>query len=209
MSDSIVVARPDRADQLVLLFHGVGAMAAGLAPIGEAIAGEFSNAFVVSVASPFPSDLGQGRQWFSVRGITEENRVQRIAEVMPLFLKTVRGWQSEAAIGIAGTTLLGFSQGAIMALESTQQAVPVSAHVVAIAGRFASGPRVAPQSSRLHLLHGEADSVMPIALSIQAVETLRSLGARATLDRFPGLGHSIDARVVKRVIERIIERVGT
>ena len=34
----------------------------------------------------------------------------------------------------------------------------------------------------------------PSALSIDAVEQLRALGATATLDLFPGLGHGIDGR---------------
>jgi phospholipase/carboxylesterase len=57
---------------------------------------------------------------------------------------------------------IGFSQGAIMALESTQQ--PSHAHsatrVIAIAGRFAQLPRHAPQGVAVHLMHGEQDRVI-------------------------------------------------
>ena len=45
---------------------------------------------------------------------------------------------AETGVGPAKTTLLGFSQGAIMALESTQQPVPLAGRVVAIAGRFSA-----------------------------------------------------------------------
>lgn len=91
--DSIVVARPQNAAQLVLLYHGVGSSAASLVPLGEAIAQACPDAMVASVDGPRPSTLGSGREWFSVVGITEQNRPERIAEAMPLFLDSVTHWQ--------------------------------------------------------------------------------------------------------------------
>ncbi len=89
-----------RAD-LVLLFHGVGASAANLLPLAEWIAQGRPDAFVVSVDAPHPSGLGSGREWFSVLGVTEDNRVPRIAEAMPLFRDTVARWQAESGLGAA------------------------------------------------------------------------------------------------------------
>ncbi len=47
-------------------------------------------AWVVSVRSPDPCDQGSGWQWFSVRGVTENSRPARIAEAMPVFVRSVR-----------------------------------------------------------------------------------------------------------------------
>lgn len=115
---SIVIAGPQQATQLVLLFHGVGSSADNLVPLGGAIAQARPDALVVSVNGPHPSILGSGREWFSVVGITEENRPDRIAKAMPLFRRVVGHWQRASATGPAETVLVGFSQGAIMALES-------------------------------------------------------------------------------------------
>ena len=106
-------------------------------------------------------------------------------------------------IGPEATALIGFSQGAIMALESTQQPEPVAGRVIALAGRFAQVPRIAPPHVVLHLLHGEQDGVMPAVLATDAVAQWRALGGTATLDLFSGLGHGIDARVVRRVAEHL------
>lgn len=43
----------------------------------------------------------------------------------------------------------------------------------------------------------------PVRLSIDALAQLQALGAAATLDRFPGLGHGIDPRVLARIVERL------
>ena len=199
---SIVIARPHQAAQLVLLFHGVGSSAEDLAPVGRAIAQACPEAFVVSVNGPHPSTLGRGREWFSVVGITEQNRPERIANVMPLFLDAVGHWQQASGIGPSGTALVGFSQGAIMSLEATQvEAVPVVARrVVALAGRFAQPLRRAPTGLEFHLVHGEQDGVVPTSSSIEAARALRGLGADVTLDVLPGLGHGIDARALRLAI---------
>lgn len=199
---SILVARPPGAAQLVLLFHGVGSSAAHLVPLGEAIAQARPDAMVVSVQGPHPSTLGSGREWFSVVGITEQNRPERIAAVMPLFRETVAHWQQASGLAPSATVLVGFSQGAILALEATQveaQAVQAG-RVIALAGRFAQPVRRAPTGLRFHLVHGEQDGVVPTGYSVEAARALKVLGGEATLDLLPGLGHGIDARAMQLVI---------
>lgn len=191
------------APQLLLLFHGVGSSAEDLRPLGQALAAQRPQAWVINVRSPDPSDLGQGWQWFSVQGVTESNRAARVAHTMPRFVEAVQAWQRESGVVASDTVLLGFSQGAIMALESTQQPQPLAGRVMAIAGRFAQAPRSAPSSLALHLLHGDQDRVMPPSLADDAARQWRALGGQATLDSFPGLGHGIDARVVRRVVEHL------
>ncbi|MBQ0921511.1 phospholipase, partial [Hydrogenophaga aromaticivorans] len=152
MQDDLIVHQPTvPARQLVLLFHGVGASPEGLLPLGQALARP--DRWVVAVRSPFASDMGGGWQWFSVRSIDEANRIERIAAVMPRFVQTVKDWQARTGLDASATALAGFSQGAIMALESTQQAPPIASRVVAMAGRFAQPPRLAPDGTALHFIH--------------------------------------------------------
>ncbi|ACB33061.1 phospholipase/Carboxylesterase [Leptothrix cholodnii SP-6] len=204
MQEALILHRPaTAATQLVLLFHGVGSSPENLGPLGQALAVHRPQACIVSVRSPDASDFGSGWQWFSVQGVTEANRPDRVAATMSRFVATVQHWQQETGLSAAATTLLGFSQGAIMALESTQQPTPLAARIVAIAGRYAQPPRVAPASTQVHLMHGDADPVMPVRLSVDALAQLQGLGAQATLDRFPGLGHGIDTRVLDKIVERL------
>lgn len=200
-SNSVVVARPAAPAMLVLLFHGVGASAADLLPLARPIAAARPGAMVVSVEAPFPSGFGSGRQWFSVQGVTEANRPERIAQAMPAFIAAINGWQKEAGVDPGATTLVGFSQGAIMSLESTQVEAAPARRVVSIAGRFATPARSAAPGVRFHLIHGDQDGVVPAAHSGQAAVQLRELGAKVTIDLLPGLGHGIDARAARLVLD--------
>ena len=157
----LIVQRPATPGQLVLLLHGVGSSARDLVPLGEALAAHLPDAAIVSLQAP--EAAGPGWQWFSVQGITEADRPARVAAAMPGFIQAVRQWQEACATGPARTTLIGFSQGAIMALESTQLESLLTGRVIALSGRFAWPPRVAHGSARTHLMHGDADAVMPVA----------------------------------------------
>ncbi|MCU0964039.1 MAG: esterase [Burkholderiaceae bacterium] len=208
MQDDLVIQQPDAAaapaTELLLLFHGVGSNAEDLRPLGQALAVHRPGAWVVSARSPLRSEFGTGWQWFSVQGVTEQNRPARVAAAMPAFLAQVQAWQRATGVTASHTTLVGFSQGAIMALESSQQDGPgLAGRVVAIAGRFAKPPRFAPTGTEVNLMHGEHDRVMPVLLAVEADRQLRALGARSTLDRVAGLGHGIDAQVVEAIALRM------
>jgi phospholipase/carboxylesterase len=203
--NDLIVQRPATPSQLVLLFHGVGSSARDLAPLGEALAPHLPAAAIVNLQAP--EAAGPGWQWFSVQGVTEADRPARVAAAMPAFLQAVRQWQEACGIGPERTTLIGFSQGAIMALESTQQGSPLADRVIALSGRFARPPHTTRASARTHLMHGDADAVMPVRGAVDALAQLQGLGAVATLDRFPGLGHGIDRRVVDAIVRRLEDAV--
>lgn len=204
MTNARIIQLPNtRPEQLILLFHGVGGAPDDLVPVGQRLAATFPNAAIVSIPSRHPSDFGRGYQWFSVSGITEDNRAQRIADAMPDFIETVRAWQRRTDVTPHATMLLGFSQGAIMALESTQQALPLSARVVSLSGRFAHLPQTAPDKTTLHFIHGKSDNVIHYGHAVEAAEKLISLGGDVTADIIPQLGHGISEEVANLVVERL------
>jgi len=191
------------ATGLFLLFHGVGSNAEDLRDVGNGLAAQRPQAWVVSVQSPDRSDLGQGWQWFPVRGVTPDNRPLRVAATMPRFAQAIATWQRQTGLDADWTTLVGFSQGAIMALEATQLPQRVAGRVVAMAGRFAGPPQRTPERTRIHLLHGQADGVVPAQAAIEAHAQLTALHADVSLDLIAGLGHGIDARMAARLYERL------
>ena len=205
MNDGIVIQSPPQADALFLLFHGVGATPQDLVSLGTRLAREFPEAAVVSVPGPDRSDLGRGLQWFSVIGVTEHDRPRRVAATLDRFVAAVQGWQERTGTSAANTTLIGFSQGAIMALASTGTPQPPAARVVSLSGRFSELPTAAPAGVRIHFLHGDADPVIPAAHAQQAARQLQALGAKVTLDVLPGLGHGVSGASEDLLIRRLRE----
>jgi phospholipase/carboxylesterase len=217
MTNAWIVQRPQGIGrQLVLLFHGVGGNPSDMAALGRRLAAEFPQAFVVSVAGTQATERGLGRQWFSVADISESSRVDRVRDAMPGFVQVIRHWQEVAQLGVEATALIGFSQGATMALESTAvradavdaggQAPVESAlagRVIAIAGRFAKLPERASNAVTLHLIHGKDDAVIAYRHTIEAAERLLELDADITADVIPGVGHQINREIEDLVVQRL------
>lgn len=195
------------AKQLFLLFHGVGAAPDDLVPLGQILAQQFPYGAIVSVQAPHDCPNSSGFQWFSIDGITESGRPARTAQALPLFQQAVQQWQAAFGVGAEATALVGFSQGAIMALESTQLSAPLAARIVALSGRFSTLPETAPENCTLHLIHGKQDSVIPYSHTVYAAERLVTLGADVTADVIPFAGHEINKEIAELVIERLTTHV--
>jgi len=152
----------------------------------------------------FPFDGGgNGRQWFSIRGVAEENRSARVAEAMPALHSLVRQAQDRLKVLQSDTALVGFSQGAIMALEYSVIHDGHVGRVLAFSGRFAQLPEKAPELTTLHLLHGEDDPVIPVEHAHAAYESLMDLNGDATLDVASSVGHEIHEALSDRAIYRL------
>lgn len=208
MNTTVLARLPEHGepDLLFLVFHGVGANADGMAPLAMRLAQEYPQAAVLCVDAPDDFDAapgGSGRQWFSIRGIDDENRPARVAAALPQFVATVRALQLRFAIDWPRTALIGFSQGAIMSLEAVQAEPALAGRVLAFSGRHATLPAHAPQDTCVHLLHGMADTVVPPGPAIEAAQRLVALGADVTADVLPDIGHTLDPRLVERAIDQL------
>ncbi|MBS7809216.1 esterase [Variovorax sp. PCZ-1] len=206
---SIIVHQPQSgaAKQLFLLFHGVGATPDDLVPLGQRLAQQFPHSAVVSVQAAHDCPYSNGFQWFSLDGITEELRPQRVAQALPLFRQAVQHWQTVFQVSPEATALVGFSQGAGMALTSTQQLPSLAARIVSLSGRFTQLPDLAPEGCTMHLIHGKQDAMIPYAHTVLAAERLVKLGADVTADVIPFVGHEITEEIVELVMERLTTHV--
>jgi len=193
-----------RPEQLLLLLHGVGADGRSMAPLAQALRAEFPQAAIVAPDAPHPFDAGgAGRQWFSVRGIDEASRVPRCAAALAPLADWVRATQQRLGVSPAATALVGFSQGAIMALELAAAEDGLAGRVLAFAGRYARLPDAAPRHTTLHLFHGGADPVMPAAHARAALEHLGALHGDATIDIAEGVGHELHPVLLQCALQRL------
>jgi len=192
-------------EQLIVLMHGAGAAGVTMAPLAQALRNEFPQAAVLVPDAPQPFDGGGAgrRQWFSLAGIGEANRVDRVAAVLPALQHWLRQTQDRLRVPPAATALAGFSQGAILALEAAIHDDGLAGRVLAFSGRFARLPDAAPRHTTIHLFHGAADPVIAAVHSRSALEALAALQGDATLDIADGIGHEVHPALIARALFRL------
>lgn len=181
MTDDLLIRGPAAAEQRLVLLHGWGADADDLLDLGEELASRDTG--VISLRAPEPHPYGVGRQWYDL----QQPEWPGLAEARLLLRKRLEALAD--SLPLEQTIVLGFSQGAAMALDVASD-LPV-AGVIGCSGY--PHPGWSPQSTLppILLTHGRADPVVPYGASEELQRLWRSAGGESELLGFPG-GHSID-----------------
>ena len=200
---------PDRpARHLFVFLHGCGATAQSMIPIAFKFQARFPSAALV-VPSGFDPDArgGAAQDWYPTRGLNPDNHRDRVASVLPDVDDLVRREQTNFGVSASRTVLIGFSQGGTVALEAVKTPGLAGA-VVAFCSRYArlpvSGARI---SSRIHLVHGEYDSVVSRVYAERAARVLAGLHVPVTLDIVEDLGHALSHRAISLGSLRLLQGI--
>lgn len=186
------------ARSLVIFLHGYGADGADLLGLADVLAPHLpGTVFAAPDAPDRPALAPYGYQWFPIPrfdGSTEEEAragLLRSAADLDAFIDA-----RLAAHGLAESSLalVGFSQGAMMALHVAPRRAEAMAGVVAISGRLmepealAGAARVKPP---VLVMHGDQDEVVPFAEMARAGNALTRAGFETFGHVMQGSGHGI------------------
>lgn len=190
--------------QLFILLHGAGRDPSDMLPLADTLGAAFPQAAFLLPEGFSPFDGGtSGRQWFSLDGLSDDNRAARVAAAMPALHALVRQAQDRFKVMQPDTALAGFSQGAIMAMEYSIAHDGSVGRVLAFSGRFATLPEQPPEFTTLHLLHGKDDRTIPVDHAYAAYERLAQRQGDATLDVAAAVGHELHAALADRAVYRL------
>jgi phospholipase/carboxylesterase len=185
-----------RARKLVVLLHGLGADGYDLIDLAPNWGKAVPEAAFVAPHAPEPCDIAPyGRQWFSVGDRTPAHMLagaRVAAQHLGAFLdaETARLGLDPGDVGV-----MGFSQGAMMALFTGLRRAPQPAVLLAYSGRLIGAETLAAEirgRPPVLLVHGEEDEIVPAAASRDAESALHAAGVPAGAVFRPGLGHGID-----------------
>lgn len=195
--------------RLIIALHGVGSNAADIAAAVAGLA-PATGIEIIALDGPEPFDMAPtGRQWFSVRGVTEATRVSRVAAAVPTVLAMLDREAAQRGLTREEIAVLGFSQGAIMALAALAGGAGFGC-TIAIAGRLAAP--VLPARSQVGpvaLVHDRHDPVMPVALAAQAETALRAAGYAPQLVVTDGYGHAIGPATLAAIAAILTPNIAT
>ena len=188
------------AGKLVVLLHGVGADGQDLIGLAPLFAEVLPEALFVAPNAPAPAAMApMGYQWFdlgfdgsSFDMATMVAGVQAAAPVLDDFLDSLLAAQG---LTDGDLTVVGFSQGTMMALEVMPRRRQPCAGVIGYSGMLLDPARLAQEITArppVLLVHGEADPVVPAACLGLAETGLREAGLAVQAHGRPGLGHGID-----------------
>jgi phospholipase/carboxylesterase len=183
------------ARHLVVLLHGYGADGDDLIGLAPYFAPILPDALFEAPNAPQPcAESAFGYQWFAIdharRADSWQSGPPLAAAALVHHLEAA--WQ-RTGIAPERTVLIGFSQGAMMALHVGLGLESPLMGIVAFSGAFLPPPGfgMAPVSTPVCLVHGDRDDVVDPHLSHHAERELAAAGAAVRLLSDAGVGHSI------------------
>lgn len=181
--------------QLVVLLHGYGSDGSDLIALATHWRQLLPDALFVSPNAPEVSrDNPAGYQWFALDVNRIEGRLKGLPLARPVVVEFLHALWAQTGLGARDTLLVGFSQGAMMALHVGTALDEPLLGIIAFSGAFVppegfyDGSRARPP---VCLVHGDRDSVVDPALSAEAAEALRAAGFEVSYHVDEGVGHGI------------------
>lgn len=189
-SDLIRLGPRDARHRLVLL-HGWGADAHDLLELGPLLVGP--EVSVVALQAPLPHPAGVGRQWYDL----QQPNWPQLPAARQALLERLLSLAGE--VPLSDTVLLGFSQGAAMALDVATSAGLPLAGLIGCSGYphpdWQPGATPPGPAQKILLTHGEQDPVVPYAACAELERQLNQAGHGVRRVNFSG-GHTIDQLVL-------------
>ena len=187
--------RDGKARQLVVFLHGWGADGNDLIGLAPALARTLPAARFASPHAPDPCDQNpMGRQWYSFADDRPEALKRGYERAAAAICAFIDGELERLRLDDGRLALVGFSQGAMMALHVGLRRSRPPAAVVGYSGMLIDEAGLTAElRSRppLLLCHGEADPVVPCQALHDAVAALARHDVPAQWHVTPGGGHGI------------------
>jgi phospholipase/carboxylesterase len=185
-----------KPSSLVILLHGWGSDGRDLIGLAPLLAKSLPDTVFVSPDAPYVCEVNpMGFQWFSLQGGGPQSRLHGAQQVAPVLDSYITAQREKYGVPSDKTALIGFSQGTMMSLYIGPRYPEKLAGVLGYSGALVWEEDVdanALQKIPVHLIHGDADNIVPVAAYHRAVETLKKAGFKTSGNVTPDLPHSID-----------------
>lgn len=196
---------PQRADRRLVLLHGWGADADDLLDLAEVLVPP--EVSVVSLRAPESHPAGMGRQWYPLlwsADMVPEPAWERVPAAREALRRRLQ--DLSVTVPLERTAVLGFSQGAAMALDAAtgaDQPLPLAA-LIASSGYPHRGWRPQASGTPVLLTHGREDPVVTPDHCDTLQQLLEEAGIAVCRRDFSG-GHGIDPALLPELTRFLAE----
>jgi phospholipase/carboxylesterase len=196
------------AKQLVVFLHGYGADGNDLIGLGQQWRALLPEAAFVSPHAP-ERCLGSpsGRQWFALSGAPPDDphgaddRWRGVVAAQPTIDAFLDRELARLGLDDSRLALVGFSQGAMMALHIGLRRRRAPAAIVSYSGLLVGPERLAEATARnakgepppILLVHGDQDPMIPLEAMFAAMDDFGQASIPNQWHLAFGVGHGIDA----------------
>lgn len=191
---------------LVIFLHGYGANGENLIELAHEFKRAVPDAHFISpnAIEPWEGGFPHAYQWFSLSAGFERKslavmgpNIKRANKILGSFIDVQL---ARFNLTVENLFIVGFSQGAMMAMYQGFIKSKKPAGVIAFSGKLIFPEMLGEQTlsrPNICLIHGEADSVVPFASFLEAKKLLEEQNLPFESHAIPHLDHSIDIHGIR------------
>ncbi len=180
-------------ENLVILLHGWGASGDNLIEVGKAMSKFLPTSLFIAPNAPFKRE-NYGYQWFSLEDRSESTMLTGAKDAAVILNNFIDTKLKSFGFSDKQLSLVGFSQGAMLALYTSLRRLYPCSSVVAYSGRLIAPSKLSEElcsKPNICIVHGIDDEVVPFTAFEVATETLTNSGVDVEGHPLSGIGHSI------------------
>lgn len=184
-----------RPNALVVLIHGYGSNGADLISLASMMQPSFPDAAFVAPDAPSQlPHMAAAHQWWPIETFSMAERATGAAAAAPRLDAFISEELESAGLSADRLLLVGFSQGAMMALHVGLRRPDAAAGIVGISGMLVAPERL-PSEIRSRppvlLIHGTEDDVVPFGSMDLAANALAEARVPIETHVSHGIGHGV------------------
>lgn len=184
----------NKPSSVVVLLHGYGDSGQGLISLAPFWQDALPDTLFLAPNAPHPCEIApSGFQWFSLQEYNPQTLLKGTQDAHPILDNYLDKVVDETGITSDKLALVGFSQGTMMSLFTGPRRTEKIAGILGYSGALVGGGGLkSVQKPPIRLIHGEVDSVVPVAAYHHAVDILQKNSFEVSGYTTPNLEHSID-----------------
>jgi phospholipase/carboxylesterase len=187
---------------LVIMLHGVGSNGKDLISLAPMLAVGLPGTKFISPDAPFacdmvPPDYPDAYQWFSLQSYNPSALLSGVKSVFSQVEVFIEALMKRFNVPYNKVVLLGFSQGTMTSLYTAPRLKGTVAGILGYSGALLWDEDTKSDELKrmpIHLIHGQADDVVPVQAWHGAMDVLKEHGYEVYGHTTPGLIHSIDQK---------------
>ena len=190
-----IKSKTQTLSSIVILLHGYGADGENLISLAAELSKAFPDTHFFSPNGILPFENAPfGYQWFGLNDRSEQSMLKGLNNAAPYINQFIDYQLQKFNLSDENLALIGFSQGAMLALHTALRRTKKIGAVISFAGML-----VAPQLLQteleskppVSLIHGALDDVIPLPVMQMALAALEYAHIPVETIIEPMLGHSI------------------
>lgn len=192
---------------LVILLHGFAADGRQLVPLARAFRSDLFDLAYLLPHAPFALGGTSLRSWTEPNVLADDSALfEGLAATAPFLERFIDAERARYLLEEDRVALVGFSQGAMLALHVGLRREATPAAIVGFSGELVGRDRLDDITARspVAMVHGDRDPVIPVASMWASADALQATGVPVTTTVIPGLGHRIDQRASDAGLEALL-----